>query len=74
MLSSICDVPPAGLKMASTFIGNTTAIQEVWKRFSQQFTMMFRRKAFLHWFTGKAEWHRGVRCKEIESIFSVYLT
>merc|ERR1712146_364814 len=37
--SSICDIPPKGLKMATCFIGNTTA--------------MFRRKAFLHWYTGE---------------------
>ncbi|XP_053271030.1 tubulin beta chain-like isoform X7 [Pleuronectes platessa] len=36
-----------------TFIGNTTAIQELFKRMSEQFTAMFRRKAFLHWYTGE---------------------
>jgi hypothetical protein len=51
--ASICDIPPKGLKMATTFVGNTTAIQEVWKRVSEQFTAMFRRKAFLHWYTGE---------------------
>merc|ERR1711907_451602 len=45
--------PPKGLKMASIFIGNSTAIQELWKRVSEQFTGMFRRKAFLHWYTGE---------------------
>ena len=40
----------AGLKMAGTFIGNTTAIQELFRRISEQFSAMFRRKAFLHWF------------------------
>ena len=39
--------------MAATFIGNTTAIQEIFKRISEQFTAMFRRKAFLHWYTGE---------------------
>lgn len=39
--------------MSSTFIGNTTAIQEMFKRVSEQFTSMFRRKAFLHWYTGE---------------------
>ena len=33
--------------------GNSTAIQEMFKRVSEQFTAMFRRKAFLHWYTGK---------------------
>ena len=44
---------PKGLKMSATFVGNTTAIQEMFKRVSEQFTAMFRRKAFLHWYTGK---------------------
>merc|ERR1711896_94590 len=26
---SVCDIPPKGLKMASIFIGNSTAIQEL---------------------------------------------
>ena len=39
--------------MAVTFIGNSTAIQEMFKRVSEQFTLMFRRKAFLHWYTGE---------------------
>ena len=28
-------------------------IQELFKRISEQFTAMFRRKAFLHWYTGE---------------------
>ncbi|EGB08748.1 hypothetical protein AURANDRAFT_71566 [Aureococcus anophagefferens] len=51
--SAICDIPPKGLKMSTTFIGNSTAIQETWKRVAEQFTAMFRRKAFLHWYTGE---------------------
>ncbi|WJZ96987.1 hypothetical protein VitviT2T_015624 [Vitis vinifera] len=51
--SSVCDIPPKGLKMASTFIGNSTSIQEMFRRVSEQFTAMFRRKAFLHWYTGE---------------------
>jgi tubulin beta len=51
--SSVCDVPPKGLKMAATFIGNSTSIQEMFRRVSEQFTAMFRRKAFLHWYTGE---------------------
>merc|ERR1712071_395548 len=42
-----------GLKMSVTFLGNSTAIQELFKRISEQFTAMFRRKAFLHWYTGE---------------------
>ncbi|XP_030831610.1 tubulin beta chain-like [Strongylocentrotus purpuratus] len=51
--TAVCDIPPRGLKMSSTFIGNSTAIQELFKRISEQFTAMFRRKAFLHWYTGE---------------------
>merc|ERR1712106_930020 len=50
---AVCDVAPRGLPMAATFIGNSTAIQEIFKRIAEQFTAMFRRKAFLHWYTGE---------------------
>jgi tubulin beta len=53
MKCGICDIPPKGLKMAVCFVGNTTAIQEMFKRVAEQFTGMFRRKAFLHWYTGE---------------------
>jgi tubulin beta len=32
------------------FIGNNTAIQEVFKRIAEQFKVMFCRRAFLHWY------------------------
>ncbi|CAJ0765338.1 7627_t:CDS:2, partial [Entrophospora sp. SA101] len=51
--TAVCDIPPKGLKMSVTFIGNSTSIQELFKRISDQFTAMFRRKAFLHWYTGE---------------------
>ena len=51
--ASICDVPPTGLEMSSTFVGNNTAMQEVWNRVVDQFSAMYRRKAFLHWYTGE---------------------
>ena len=101
--SSVCDIPPKGLKMSATFIGessvhkyccsfhalsrvfspcssdsttaridlffpagNSTAIQEMFKRVSEQFTAMFRRKAFLHWYT-------GMSCKlQLITIMHVY--
>ena len=43
----VCDIPPKGLKMSATFLGNTPAIQEMFKRVSEQFT--------LHW-GGPAPW------------------
>jgi tubulin beta len=51
--SSVCDIPPKGQKMAVTFIGNSTSIQTLFKRVNDQFTAMFKRKAFLHWYTGE---------------------
>lgn len=51
--ASVCDILPKGLKTSTTFIGNSTAIQEMFKRVSEQFTAMFCRKAFLHWYTGE---------------------
>jgi len=51
--TSVCDIAPRGMKMSATFVGNSTSIQEMFKRVSEQFTLMFRRKAFLHWYTGE---------------------
>eukprot|EP00312_Isochrysidales_sp_CCMP1244_P028049 CAMPEP_0202801186 /NCGR_PEP_ID=MMETSP1388-20130828/102004_1 /ASSEMBLY_ACC=CAM_ASM_000864 /TAXON_ID=37098 /ORGANISM="Isochrysis sp, Strain CCMP1244" /LENGTH=477 /DNA_ID=CAMNT_0049471179 /DNA_START=75 /DNA_END=1509 /DNA_ORIENTATION=- len=53
MKCAICDIPPKGLKMSVGFMGNSTCMQEVMKRVAEQFTAMFRRKAFLHWYTGE---------------------
>ena len=51
--SSICNVPPKGLNVSATFIGNSTAVMGIFKRIGEQFTAMFRRKAFLHWYTSE---------------------
>lgn len=51
--TAVCDIPPKGFKMSATFIGNSTAIQELFKRISDQFSAMFKRKAFLHWYLGE---------------------
>ncbi|RVD92759.1 alpha-beta tubulin [Tubulinosema ratisbonensis] len=51
--TAVCDIPPSGLEMSATFIGNSTSIQDLFKRISDQFSVMFRRKAFLHWYTGE---------------------
>jgi len=51
--SAVCNIPPVGMKMSTTFIGNSTCIQEMFKRVAEQFSLMFRRKAFLHWYTGE---------------------
>ncbi|KAE8729269.1 Tubulin beta-2 chain [Hibiscus syriacus] len=51
--SSVCEIPPRGLRMSSTFVGNLTSIQEMFRRVSEQFTAMFRGNAFFHWNTGE---------------------
>jgi len=51
--SSVCDIPPKGLPLACTFIGNSTAIQDLFKRVNESFNAMFKRKAFIHWFLGE---------------------
>lgn len=51
--TAVCDIPPRGLNMSATFIGNSTSIQEIFKRITDQFATMFRRRAFLHWYLFK---------------------
>ena len=51
--TAVCNIPPRGLKASSTFIGNSTSITELFGRISDQFSSMFRRKAFLHWYTSE---------------------
>ena len=51
--ASVCDVPHKGFNLSSTFIGNNTCIMELFKRVSAQFAQMFKRRAFLHWYTGE---------------------
>ena len=51
IMSTVCDIPPPNLRMSATFLGNSTAIQEIFKRVGEQFTAMYRRKAWLHWYT-----------------------
>ena len=49
--TAVCDIPPKGLKMSATFIGNNTAVQDLFKRLSEGFRFMMKRKAFLHLYT-----------------------
>jgi tubulin beta len=46
--------------MTVTFIGNSTCIQELFKRVNDQFSAMFKRKVFLHWYT-----HEGMDEMEV---------
>jgi len=51
--TAVCNIPPQGLTMSGTFIGNSTSIQGLIRRVSDSFAVMFRRKAFLHWYTSE---------------------
>nr|XP_012416144.1 PREDICTED: tubulin beta chain-like [Odobenus rosmarus divergens] len=44
--TAVCNIPPRGLKMAVTFIGNSMALQELFRHISEQF-----RATFWHWYT-----------------------
>lgn len=48
--TALCSIPPTGFKMSATFVGNSTSIQELFQRIGNQFSAMFRRRAFLHWY------------------------
>ena len=46
--------PPArGAKISATLLTNNQGIKGVFQRIGDQFTRLFRRKAFLHWYTGE---------------------
>jgi len=52
--TAMCDIPPRGMRMCATFIGNNTAIAAgPLQRVRTQFIDMFRRRAFVHWYTGE---------------------
>jgi len=50
---SCCDVAPKGMKMSATLLGNTTVISEIFRRIYEQFNAMWRRKAFVHYYSGE---------------------
>jgi tubulin beta len=50
---SLCSVPPVGQPQAGIALANSTCMQELFKRNLTQFSMMFKRRAFLHWYTGE---------------------
>ncbi|XP_015980424.2 tubulin beta-1 chain [Rousettus aegyptiacus] len=71
---AVCDIPPPGMSMAATFLGNNTAIQELFRRMSEQFAAMFRRKAFVHWYTGEGmDEHEFVEAEaDVQDLVSEY--
>ncbi|KAJ2917398.1 hypothetical protein MD484_g2983, partial [Candolleomyces efflorescens] len=50
---SLVTVPPVGQTQAAVALSNSTSIQEVFKRTLESFSAMYKRRAFLHWYTGE---------------------
>ncbi|KAI0703780.1 Tubulin/FtsZ, GTPase domain-containing protein [Cytidiella melzeri] len=50
---TLCTVPPVGHVQAATCLANSTSVQELFKRNLTQFAAMYKRSAFLHWYTGE---------------------
>ncbi|XP_071941333.1 tubulin beta-1 chain-like [Antedon mediterranea] len=46
--TAVCNIPPPNYKKTATFMGNNTAISEIIRRVSEQFTMMLKRRVYLH--------------------------
>jgi len=50
---TLVSVPPVGQKQAAVALANSTSIQELFQRTHETFFAMYKRKAFLHWYTGE---------------------
>jgi tubulin beta len=51
--TAFCDVNPLNELMAATFLGNSTSLQSLFIRLKDQFSAMFKRKAYIHWYTNE---------------------
>ncbi|XP_076672806.1 tubulin beta chain-like [Andrena cerasifolii] len=51
--TAICDIPPRGLSLCASMVSNTTAIQELFRRLADTFDGMWRKKAYVHWYTAE---------------------
>jgi len=43
--------PPVHSRISSTFISNTTSMKSLFMRLTNQFGQLYKRRAFLHWYT-----------------------
>lgn len=48
--TSICNVVPKGFSIAASFLGNTTASRNLYQKIDDEFNLLFRKKAFLHYY------------------------
>ena len=51
--TAVCNVPPKDLPMSATFICNNTSIKSMFQRVSEQFDRMFRKKAYVFFYTNE---------------------
>lgn len=48
--TAVCHVSPKGKNITATCIANCTAIRQLFQRVDDQFSAMYARKAFIHWY------------------------
>ena len=55
VMASCCEIPMRmdSKRASATIIANSTSMAEVFRRINEQMKPMFRRKAFLHWYTAE---------------------
>merc|ERR1712202_11050 len=51
--SAVVDTPPVDSSISATFVTNTTALKAMFQRLASQFSALYKRKAFLHWYKGE---------------------
>lgn len=52
-MKGICVTPPRGLRMSATFLANHTSSTAIFNRILERYSKIFKKKAFLHWYTGE---------------------
>ncbi|GAA5971076.1 hypothetical protein JCM11641_004133 [Rhodosporidiobolus odoratus] len=53
IMSAHTSVPGVDSPLSATLISNNTCVQDLFRRTHSQFSALFRRRAFLHWYTGE---------------------
>lgn len=51
--SSICGTPLKGHITSALYIRNSTSINRVFEKLREKFTPMYRKKAYIHWYTSE---------------------
>merc|ERR1711900_129473 len=51
--SAVVVVPPVDSAISATFVTNTTPLKAMFQRLASQFSALYKRKAFLHWYKGE---------------------